>query len=136
MFEVVKKDLYWMIQNSNKELVYIVRKTGWIGLKSDLPEYAKINKRLAVHPLMFGHYDKANAVKTCERLNKRESLQQAQRNNFYVCIECSMHSIDESPYDSFGFDTKEEAEEFMNSLIWNHSVDPKKVFIKETKKSE
>ena len=71
MFEVVKKDLYWMIKHSSGELVYYIRKTGWVGLKSDLPEYAQKNRRLAVHPIMFGHYDKVSAVKLCEKLNKK-----------------------------------------------------------------
>lgn len=57
-------------------------------------------------------------------------------NNFYVCIKRSHHSIDELPYDSFGFDTKEEAESFKQELIDEKCVDPKKIWIKETKKSE
>ena len=61
-----------MIQNSTGEFVYIVRKTGWAGLKADLPEYAKNNKRLAVYEARFGPYNKCDAVKLCEKLNKEE----------------------------------------------------------------
>lgn len=73
MYKVVQKNkLHYMIQHSNGEYVYEIRKTGWVGLKADLPEYAKKNKRLAIHEVIFGCYDKAEAVKLCEKLNKED----------------------------------------------------------------
>ena len=68
MFKVILKNLSWVIQHSNGELLHECKKLGWQGLKSDLPEIK--DKRIAVNPVMFGYYNKAQAVILCEKLNK------------------------------------------------------------------
>ena len=72
MFEVIRQEIYWLIKGPDDSLVHTITKTGWVGLKSNLPDYALSDKRMASHPLMFGYYDKAKAMKLCEKLNKEK----------------------------------------------------------------
>ena len=109
MFNVIKEDFYWVIQDSSTgELVCKVEKTGQIGLKSNLPKLE--DKRMVIKPLMFGFYDKASAILMCQKLNKEEEPH-------FVRVKRPMHSSYESEYDSFYFETLKEAEDFKKYLI-------------------
>ena len=74
MYEVIRQEIYWLIKGPDGSLIYTITKTGWVGLKSNLPDYALSDKRMASHPLMFGYYDKAKAVRLCEELNRKYLL--------------------------------------------------------------
>lgn len=52
---------------------------------------------------------------------------------FLVCVKRVIHSTDESPCDSFSFETIKEAEDFREKLINEDYIDPERIWIAERK---